>query len=143
MHVSAPGRGKSRIHHAEAQRVREEEKAEALRRAVELAPKIREDLGPSWLAESFTERPERGMEIIATIGGQVAKGFQEKAQDPGYRSLGLQLQKGAVEALLKVAPQLAEKWRPTLGLLASGWIVEAAWSYQNSQTDSKSHGSSM
>ena len=116
--------------------VTEEEKAEALRRAVELAPKIREDLGPSWLAESFTERPERGMEIIATIGGQVAKGFQEKAQDPSYRSLGLQLQKGAVEALLKVAPQLAEKWRPTLGLLASGWIVEAAWSYQNSQTDS-------
>jgi hypothetical protein len=116
--------------------VTDEEKAEALRRAVELAPKVQEDLGPAWLAESFTERPERGMEIIATIGGQVAKGFQEHAQDPSYRSLGLQLQKSAVDALLKVAPQLAEKWRPTLGLLASGWLVEAAWSYQNSQTDS-------
>jgi len=115
--------------------VGEAEKAEALRRAVELAPKIREDLGPSWLADSFTNRPERGMEIIATIGGQVAKGFQDRAQDATFRATGLQLQKTAVEALLKVAPQLAEQWRPTLGLLASGWILEASWSYTNSQSD--------
>ena len=116
--------------------VGEAEKAEALRRAVELAPKVSVDLGPAWLAESFTSRPERGMEIIATIGGQVAKGFQDKAQDATYRASGLQLQKTAVDALLKVAPQLAEQWRPTLGLLASGWIVEASWSYTNSQSDS-------
>jgi hypothetical protein len=113
-----------------------EEKAEALLRAVELAPKVRDDLGPQWLADSFTERPERGMEIVAVIGGQVAKGFQEKAQDPDYRGKALQLQKTAVEALLHTAPQLAEQWRPTLGLLATGWIVEAAHSYSNSQSDS-------
>ncbi len=116
--------------------VGEEEKAEALRRAIELAPKIREDLGPAWLAESFTTRPERGMEIIATIGGQVAKGFREQPQDTKYRANGLALQKTAVEALLEKAPALAEQWKPTLAVLASGWIVEAAYSYTNSKTDS-------
>lgn len=113
----------------------EDEKKEALRRAVELAPKVREDLGPSWLAESFTARPERGMEIVATIGGQVAKGFAERPGDTGYRASGLRLQKVAVEALLRTAPQLAEQWRPTLGLLAAGWITEAAYSYTNSKSD--------
>lgn len=113
----------------------ETEKAEALRRAVELAPKVRADLGPAWLAESFTARPERGMEIVATIGGQVAKGFSERPGDVAYRANGLKLQKTAVEAVLAKAPQLAEQWRPTLGLLASGWIVEASYSQANSQSD--------
>lgn len=116
--------------------VGEAEKAEALRRAVELAPKVRAELGPSWLAESFAKRPERGMEIVATIGAQVAKGFGEKPHDTNYRATGLRLQKTAVDALLKDAPQLAEAWRPTLALLASGWIVEASHSYQYSQSDS-------
>jgi hypothetical protein len=113
----------------------EQEKAEALRRAVELAPKVSEDLGPAWLGQSFTQRPERGMEIIATIGGQVAKGFADRPGDPNYRASGLRLQKTAVEALLKEAPQLAEQWKPTLALLASGWIVEASYSYTNSKSD--------
>jgi len=114
--------------------VEEQEKEEALRRAVELAPKVQQDLGPAWLAESFTSRPERGMEIIATIGGQVATGFAEKARDADYRADGLKLQKTAVEALLESAPELAEKWRPALGLLAAGWIVEADYSRQFSKT---------
>ena len=116
--------------------VSDEDKKEALRRAVELAPKVRDDLGPAWLADSFTKRPERGMEIVATIGGQVATGFQKKARDASYRAAGLQLQKTAVEALLDVAPELAERWRETLGLLASGWIVEASYSRKFSKTTS-------
>ena len=76
------------------------------------------------------------MEIVATIGGQVAKGFSERPGDVAYRANGLKLQKTAVEAVLAKAPQLAEQWRPTLGLLASGWIVEASHSYANSQSDS-------
>lgn len=114
----------------------DEQKAEALRRAVELAPKVQRDLGPKWLAESFTDRPDRGMEIIATIGGQVAKGFADHAQDVDYRSQGLQLQKTAIDALLETAPQLGAQWQSTLGVLAAGWIGEAAYSYQNSQSDS-------
>ena len=112
-----------------------EQKQEALLRAVELAPRVRDDLGPEWLAASFTQRPERGMEIVATIGGQVAKGFEQKAQDPDYRGKVLQLQKTAVDALLRTAPELAERWQPTLGLLAAGWIGEAVYSCTNSQSD--------
>ncbi len=127
-----------RVTHAAlaAGEVGEDEKAEALRRAIELAPKVRSDLGPQWLGESFTARPERGMEIIATIGGQVAKGFREQPQDTKYRADGLLLQKTAVEALLDKAPELAAKWQPTLALLASGWVVEASHSYSNSSTGS-------
>ncbi|MGK0299684.1 MAG: hypothetical protein ACI89X_000552, partial [Planctomycetota bacterium] len=113
-----------------------EEKEEALRRAVELAPKVNEELGPAWLADSFTARPERGMEIIATIGGQVATGFQKKGTDTRYRAAGLELQKTAVEALLRVAPKLADEWRPTLAVLASSWVQEAAHSNTNSKTSS-------
>ncbi|MCB9879128.1 MAG: hypothetical protein H6835_16150 [Planctomycetes bacterium] len=116
--------------------VSKEQKEEALRRAVELAPKVQKELGPAWLAESFSSRPERGMEIIATIGQQVARGFEERAQDAGYRSAGLELQKTAVESLLTNAPELADAWRETLGLLAAGWVVEATNTYQNSRTTS-------
>src|SRR5262249_44190793 len=44
-----------------------EQKDEALKRAVELAPKVRDEFGQEWLNKSFTERPERGMEILAAI----------------------------------------------------------------------------
>lgn len=113
-----------------------EEKKEALRRAVELAPKVDAELGPAWLADSFTARPARGMEIIATIGGQVATGFQLKGRDIAYRASGLKLQKTAVEALLRVAPELAKKWQPTLGVLAQSWVQEAAHTNRYSKTTS-------
>src|SRR5690606_38434266 len=53
-----------------------------------------------------------------------------------YRAAGLELQKTAVESLLQNAPELAAAWRETLGLLASGWVVEAVNTYQNSRTTS-------
>ena len=112
------------------------EKEEALRRAVDLAPKVNEELGPAWLAASFAGRPARGMEIIATIGSQVAMGFQNKGSDIAYRASGLELQKTAVEALLRVAPRLAEQWKPTLAVLASSWVQEAAHSNLFSKTTS-------
>ncbi|MGE3172135.1 MAG: hypothetical protein AB7O97_05865 [Planctomycetota bacterium] len=114
--------------------VTDEQKDEALGRAIELAPKIRKDLGPSWLLQSFGERPERGMEILAKIGTQVAQGFRDAPQDLDRRELGLRLQRAAVEALFAAAPDLADDWRPVLSLLASNWIAEAAWSYSNSRT---------
>ena len=117
------------------------EKEEALRRAVDLAPKVRAELGPAWLKQSFTERPERGMEIVATIGGQVASGFAQKARDADYRSAGLKLQKTAVEALLETAPKLADQWQDALELMAAGWVQEASHSNQYSKTSS--YGSYM
>jgi len=117
------------------------QKDEALRRAVDLAPKVRAELGPAWLEQSFTERPERGMEIVATIGGQVATGFAKQARNASYRATGLKLQKTAIEALLATAPKLADEWKPTLELLAAGWVQEAAHSNRYSKTTS--YGSYM
>ena len=93
-----------------AGKVDEAQKDEAIRRAVELTPKIRESLGRAWLEESFTSRPERGMEIIAAIGSASAQGLQNHAFDVDFRLKSLGLQKLAVEALLKKAPKLAQEW---------------------------------
>ena len=80
------------------------QKDEAIRRAVELTPKIRESLGRAWLEESFTSRPERGMEIIAAIGAASAQGLQTRAFDVDFRLKSLGLQKLAVEALMNKRP---------------------------------------
>ena len=105
------------------------QKDEAIRRAVELTPKIRESLGRAWLEQSFTSRPERGMEIIAAIGAGSAQGLQTRAFDVDFRLKSLGLQKLAVEALMSTAPELAQKWSSTLALLAEAWLREAEFSY--------------
>ncbi len=110
--------------------VKEAEKVEALKRAVELAPKIRDEFGEAWLEESFTSRPERGMEIIATVGALASKGLQSKPTDSAFRLKGLQLQNTAVEALLTAAPELGTKWRESLNLLAGNWLREAQVSHK-------------
>lgn len=103
---------------------------EALRRAVELAPRLKEELGQKWLEESFTSKPERGMDILATIGALSSQGLQLQPMSPDQRLKGLQLQKTATEALLKAAPERATTWKPTLTLLANGWLKEADFSRQ-------------
>lgn len=109
---------------------KDEERVVALRRAVELAPKIRETLGKTWLEESFTGKPERGMEILASIGANSAQGLQNQSANPSMRLTSLKLQTTAVEALLTSAPERAEEWRDTLNLLAANWLREAMLSYQ-------------
>jgi len=114
----------------------EAEKDESLRRAVELAPKVREEFGQKWLEESFTHQPERGMEIIATIGSQASKGFETHAADPTFRLKGIELQKTAVEALVAAAPDKVTAWRASLNLLAANWLKEAEFSYRFAQSSS-------
>ena len=96
------------------------QKDEAMRRAVELTPKIHEALGRAWLEESFTRRPERGMEIIAAIGADSTQGLQTRPFDADYRQKSLDLQKLAVDALLKKAPQLGKHWAPQPGAPGGG-----------------------
>ena len=103
---------------------------EALTRAVELAPRLKKELGQVWLGQSFTAKPERGMAILATIGGLSSQGLQMNAHSPERRLQLLELQKTAVEALLAVAPGRAKEWQSTLSLLAGNWIKEADFSYQ-------------
>ena len=107
-----------------------EEKEQALRRAVELAPRIKEELGQSWLDQSYTKHPERGMDILATLGTMVAKGFQTSPHDTALRLKSLQLQRTAIDSLLKVASDKADAWKETLTLLAANWLKEADYSRQ-------------
>jgi hypothetical protein len=105
-----------------------EEKEEGLLRAVELAPRVKEQLGQGWLDESFTKNPERGMEILSTVGTLVSQGITSRPFGVEERQNALKLMKTAVEALLKAAPDRAKEWRPTLTLLAVGWLKEAEFS---------------
>ncbi|HVS19113.1 MAG TPA: hypothetical protein VMT18_10980 [Planctomycetota bacterium] len=114
-----------------------EAKAEALTRAVEIAPRLRDELGQAWLDESFTARPERGREILAAIGTVTSQGLQAKPLEPDLRNSYLELQQTAARALLDVAPQLAGEWRDELDLLASNWLREAQVTYQFDQSTSR------
>ena len=103
---------------------------EALRRAVELAPRLRDELGARWLAESFTTRSKRGKDILTTIGSLAASGLQRSPTDPSGRLAELKLQKTAIEALLRAEPETAAAWRDTLDLLARNWLREAKFAQQ-------------
>ena len=116
----------------------DKQKQEALKRAVSLAPKVREELGQTWLDESFTTHPERGMEILATIGSAVSQGLVLRAQDPSQRGRELELQHSAVNALLNAAPEQANKWNSTLDLLARNWLREASHSRRYDSSTSAS-----
>ena len=110
------------------------EKNEALLRAVELAPRLDEELGQDWLAANFTENPDRGMEILAAVGTLVAQGLAQRPHATDQRLNALALMKTAVEALLKAAPDRAKAWGPTLTLLAAGWQTEADFSRRFDQS---------
>ena len=116
--------------------VDEDEKNIALRRAVDLAPRVREELGEAWLEESFTSRPERGQEILASIGTLAAQNPQQRPTDTTTRAKGLELQSTAAESLLKVAPDQATEWKESLNLMALNWLKEAEFSYTDAQSSS-------
>jgi len=117
--------------------VEDEDKEEALRIAVAIAPDVREELGQAWLEESFTSRPERGMEILRVIGSGTSKGLFDQAKEAAQRLESLQLQTNATEALLVAAPERAAEWHATLTLLAGNWLQEAIHSYTYDQSTSR------
>ena len=126
---------------AESKAQRKKEREIALRQAVELAPKVRNELGAQWLNESFTKNPARGMEIIATIGGTAARAMQQHGSNPDARLKNLKLQTTAVEALISSAPERAKEWQSSLSLLAANWLREGLLSQRLDESDS--YGSSM
>lgn len=105
-----------------------DDKEEALVRAVELAPRLKDRYGQEWLDASFTKNPDRGMEILAAIGTAAARGLATRPHAIDERLNTLKLMKTAVDALLKAAPDKAKAWQPTLTLLALGWLKEAEFS---------------
>ncbi|MBX9791174.1 MAG: hypothetical protein K2Y37_19820 [Pirellulales bacterium] len=110
-------------------------KEQALRRAVELAPRVRKELGQTWLNESFSAQVERGREILTAIGTLVSTNLASRPTDAQFRLKSLQLQQSAVEALLRAAPERATEWKETLSLLASGWLREAQVSSELDQRE--------
>jgi len=121
--------------------VDEEAKAEALTRAVDIAPKVAPELGARWLEESFTSRPERGKEILATIGAATSTKLAAEPMNDERRLKLLELQSTATKALFASAPQLADEWKRELEVLADAWMREALFTYQND--DSTQLGPSM
>lgn len=116
--------------------VSEEAKTEALQRAVDIAPKIQKDLGATWLDESFTARPERGMEILASIGTSASQALASKPMDVEHRTRLLELQTTATKALLATAPERADSWARELTMLAHNWLREAQVTYQYDKSTS-------
>ena len=109
--------------------VDEKTKEEALKRAVDLAPQIREELGQAWLQESFVDRIDRGKEILAAIGVSTSTNMQNLVTNAPLRLKALTLQKTAVDALLELAPDHATEFSDQLTTLAENWLREANLSY--------------
>lgn len=101
---------------------------EALRRAMDLAPRVQAALGEKWLVESFTTEPARGLEILATIGAVIARDRSRLQAET--RQSNLELQHRVVTTLLKAAPDRATEWSAPLTVLALNWQQEAEWSQQ-------------
>ncbi|MEW6073450.1 MAG: hypothetical protein AB1726_12780 [Planctomycetota bacterium] len=120
-----------------AQEVDEVEETEALCRAVDIAPRIREQLGQAWLDESFTTRPGRGMQVLSTIGSAASTGLVKQAMAPEDRFKNLELQTTAANALILASPLRAGEWSATLNLLATNWLREAEYSYEHDTATSR------
>lgn len=114
-----------------------EDKEEALKRAVDIAPQVREELGQAWLDESFTARPERGMEILRVIGSAASQGMFAQARYSDRRLKNVELQTTATNALIANSPELAAEWKGTLSMLATNWLREAEFTYRYGQSTSR------
>jgi len=123
------------------QKADEQDRVQALTRAVSLAPQLREELGKTWLDESFTRFPERGQEIMAKIGTATAQLIAQTPQDEDNRTRNLELQHTAVSRFFSTDPKLDSNWKGTLNLLATNWLQEAQVSKDYSR-DSQ-YGQSM
>ena len=116
-------------------------RAEALTRAVMLAPKLADGKGEQWLQESFTKQLDRGQELLAKLGTATAQRLAQMPQDANSRGENLELQSAAVEAFLETETPIDEQWNAILNLLAANWLQEANVTWQYSSRSR--YGSSM
>jgi hypothetical protein len=100
----------------------------ALRQAVKLVPRLREELGQKWLADSFTREAERGRRLLNGIGTAAAKNMAENATNPTARLETLALQQTAVDAVLQYVSEPQQDWSAALHLMAVNWLREAVYS---------------
>jgi hypothetical protein len=102
-----------------------------------LLPKLRDELGAAWLAESFGENPELGMEIIAATGATTANALLSRKHMPDQRLEDLKIQHTVVTALLEKSPERAQEWADVLRMMADSWLREAEVSQMYDQSISK------
>ncbi len=101
----------------------------ALQLAVSLVPMIREDLGESWLVDSFTKETDRGRRLLNGIGSTSAQSMAMHAGNPDERLKLLKLQQTALQSLFSKAPERAAEWKDALHLMAVNWLREASYSH--------------
>lgn len=107
------------------------QREEAIKRAVSLATKVREELGKKWLSDSFSGETERGIEIISAIGTDTAKSMRQSPNNTSVRLKKLQIQNEAVTIMLETVGDDASQWKDTLNLLSLSWLREAVVSYED------------
>ena len=116
-----------------AKKLDEGDRENAINNLVTLSSKVDKEVGQKWLDESFTEAPERGMEILKNLGSQSASyATQADSYDENTRFKLLTLQNEAVERLIELSPDKLEPWSPALTLLASNWLAEAQTTLKHS-----------
>ena len=124
-----------------AKDVDEDERAEALKRAISLSSQVSESLSQEWLTDSFIDRPEVGIAVLSSIGKQTSSAMLRNPMSPQPRLERLKLQDDAVSAFLTVGNVDAEKWSQQLELMAINWLREAELT--RDLDDSTSLGPSM
>jgi hypothetical protein len=102
------------------------EREQAVTRSLELMPMLAKDSGGNWLQETFKNKPEQGMAILAAVGAQVSQ--QASSRDVEARRKTLDQQRRVVDALLSVTGDSTASWREALNVLALGWMQEADYS---------------
>jgi hypothetical protein len=108
----------------------------AIASAVELATKVRKELGQAWLDESFTSAPDRGVKILGAIGRRTATSLLESGHDSDSRLRLLKLQNDSVMALLSSNSDRAREWASVLELLALNWLRESEITHTDDQSTS-------
>lgn len=116
--------------------VEQDERKQALKRAVSLSRKVKKELGQEWLNQSFIQHPERGIEVLSAIGADTSIAMLRYPHSTSTRFALLKLQHDAIEALLEANPKRKGMWQQSLNLLAQNWLREASVSYTDDESSS-------
>ncbi|MEL7499632.1 MAG: hypothetical protein AAFN77_18660 [Planctomycetota bacterium] len=120
------------------EKAKEPQKSSALTRLIELSTIVDAEIGQTWLDESFTKSPERGMKILANLGSKSSENARKAAQvSESQRIKMLRMQNSAVEKYLELTPEIEDSMNAMLTLLAQNWVTESDVSIENSQETSR------
>jgi len=97
----------------------------ALKRAFELMPLVKAELGSNWLRSNLAASPAEGLAILSAVAEQVQQAAATRT--PPARQQALELQRRAVDAFFAAANPDQPEWRSALHLLALNWLHEAGY----------------